>query len=528
MVGGLTKASGRAAVAAGLGMMLGGFAMSASPAKAADLGGDCCADLEERVAELEATTVRKGNKKVSVTISGWVTKRGSWWDDGHEENFYIGDRDNTLSSHVNISGSAQIAPGWSGGYTMQVEVPGTSATVGFCENQFNDNCVLFGSVNTLLSYMWVKSDNWGTLNWGQLRQATDNLLVLRDLSGTPIESNAVLYDGVGMLIRPKGTKNSNDLASEFTWGAVTTCLAGGGGIGADCNGYPANNFRYDSPTFAGFSISTSYGEDDMWDIALKYNADWERVRIQAAVAWTEETDEGCSAPGKSGCTNVGFLGGGGTPFQGYRKDASIFQVGGSVMHVPSGLFFYGLYQKEQNNGTQYKSINFTTGNIVDNNVNENDAWYVKTGIRRTFMPMGHTVIFGEWAEYKNQFMGICGLPGDDNFGSSNGNTFCETYIPTGVVTQGSSKGAALVTDSLVTSSEVQRWGVGVVQEIDAAAMHLFVRWQHLDLELNGINLGTTCVGNSSGFCSSNGRFGQALQTNWEGLDIFQIGGVIFF
>ena len=44
------------------------------PRQAADLGGDCCADLEERVAELEATTVRKGNKKVSVTLSGWVVK----------------------------------------------------------------------------------------------------------------------------------------------------------------------------------------------------------------------------------------------------------------------------------------------------------------------------------------------------------------------------------------------------------------------------------------------------------------------
>jgi hypothetical protein len=39
-------------IATGLGM---------KTASSADLGGDCCADLEERVAELEATTVRKGN-----------------------------------------------------------------------------------------------------------------------------------------------------------------------------------------------------------------------------------------------------------------------------------------------------------------------------------------------------------------------------------------------------------------------------------------------------------------------------------
>ena len=35
----------------------------ASPAFAADLGGSCCTDLEERIAELEATTVRKGNRR---------------------------------------------------------------------------------------------------------------------------------------------------------------------------------------------------------------------------------------------------------------------------------------------------------------------------------------------------------------------------------------------------------------------------------------------------------------------------------
>ena len=366
MFGGLTKTSSRIAIAAALGMTLGGFAMSASPAKAADLGGDCCADLEERVAELEATTVRKGNKKVSVTLSGWVVKLGSWWDDGHEENFYIGDKDTTLSSHFQISGSAQISPGWSAGYTIAVEMPGTSCSAGFAENQFNDNACLFGDINTLLSYMWIKSDRYGTVNWGQLSQATDNVALLPDLSGTVIEANAVLFDGAGMFVRPKGAKNSNDLATDFTWGNVVNCLSGGGGLGADCNGYPDNAVRYDTPTWAGFSVSTSYGEDDMWDVAVKYAADWNSVKFSAAAGYTQLTDEGCNTPGiqlgnNGGCTNVAVVGGGGSPFQNYRKDADIFQVGASVMHVPSGLFAYGLYQHEQNDGTQFKSFNFNNG-----------------------------------------------------------------------------------------------------------------------------------------------------------------------
>src|SRR5215831_18123973 len=200
--------------------LMGSFAHE--PVKAADLGGDCCADLEERVAELEATTVRKGNKKVSVTISGWVVKLGTWWDDGHETNFYVGDKDTTLSSHIQISGSATIAPGWSAGYTLWLETPGNSASAGFVENQFNDNAQLVGpgGINTLDSFMWIKSDRWGTTNWGRLVQATNNLALLPDLSGTIIEANGVMFDGAGFFVRPKGTKNSNDLIQDFTWGQV--------------------------------------------------------------------------------------------------------------------------------------------------------------------------------------------------------------------------------------------------------------------------------------------------------------------
>ena len=279
----------------------------------------------------------------------------------------MGDKHTTLSSHFQLSGSAQIAPGWSSGYTIAVETRGGSASVGD-NNQFNDNVAngvtfaILSNISVLLSYMWVKSDTWGTINWGQLSQATDNVALLPDLSGTVIEANAVLFDGQGMFIRTKGARNSNDLGGAGRlWGGVVTCLTAGGGIGADCNGYPANAFRYDTPTWGGFSVSTSYGEDDMWDVAVKYAADWNSVKFSAAAGYTQVTDEGCSASAcRQQCTNLALLGGGGTPHQDFRRDTDLFQIGASVMHVPSGLFVYGLYQNEQNNGTQWKSPSTST------------------------------------------------------------------------------------------------------------------------------------------------------------------------
>ena len=82
---------------------------------------------------------------------------------------------------------------------------------------------MFGSTSkhTLLSYMWIKSDTYGTVNWGQLSQATDNVALLPDLSGTIIEANAVLFDGAGMFVRPKGAKNSNDLSTAFCMGRMS-------------------------------------------------------------------------------------------------------------------------------------------------------------------------------------------------------------------------------------------------------------------------------------------------------------------
>src|SRR5262245_28872981 len=78
MIGGLWKSTSSLAMLAAVGLFVGGV----PSAKAADLGGDCCADLEERVAELEATVARKGNRRVSLTISGQVSTMIMAWDAG--------------------------------------------------------------------------------------------------------------------------------------------------------------------------------------------------------------------------------------------------------------------------------------------------------------------------------------------------------------------------------------------------------------------------------------------------------------
>src|ERR671922_2769263 len=74
MNGALLRTTSAFAIAAAAGL----FATYATSASAADLGvgGSCCADLEERVAELEATTARKGNRKLNLFESATAPRAG--------------------------------------------------------------------------------------------------------------------------------------------------------------------------------------------------------------------------------------------------------------------------------------------------------------------------------------------------------------------------------------------------------------------------------------------------------------------
>src|SRR5262245_62389167 len=50
---------------------------------------DCCADLEARIAELEAMAVYKGNNKVNVEVAGAVSRAIMSWEDGQNTDYYI-------------------------------------------------------------------------------------------------------------------------------------------------------------------------------------------------------------------------------------------------------------------------------------------------------------------------------------------------------------------------------------------------------------------------------------------------------
>ncbi len=100
----------------------------------------------------------------------------------------------------------------------------------------------------------------------------------------------------------------------------------------DCNGLTTNSVRYDSPTFAGFSVSASWGEDDFWDVAARYAGEFNGFKLAAATAYSEAWTRILTVSDPQAWFAL-------------RQDSrtGFFQVGAYVEHVPTGVFLYGAY-----------------------------------------------------------------------------------------------------------------------------------------------------------------------------------------
>ena len=155
-----------------LGVAAGLFSGGVATANAAYLSGSCCADLEERIAELEATTARKGARSVSFTISGWVDEAIFFWNDGVEQNVYVGT--NSLEqSRFKFVGEAKIVDGWSAGYNLEIGVS-SDPSGNFTQNSPSAGGI---SVRTVRKSNWfLKNKELGKLTVGLEGEATYHLL----------------------------------------------------------------------------------------------------------------------------------------------------------------------------------------------------------------------------------------------------------------------------------------------------------------------------------------------------------------
>ena len=154
-----------------------------------------------------------------------------------------------------------------------------------------------GVPNVFYSYWFVKSDHLGKVSVGLQSSAGDNAAILVDGSGSLVPANWVIFDNAVFFLRTK-----NGALSDLTWASLGFCNVGFG-AGGDCVGIPENLVRYDSPAFAGFSVSADWGQDTYWDAYARYAGEYNGIKIAAVSGWSEtngcrgnQTDGRVAAP----------------------------------------------------------------------------------------------------------------------------------------------------------------------------------------------------------------------------------------
>jgi hypothetical protein len=438
MIGGLLKSASSTALFAALGLLA--LGAGAPAAKAADLGGDCCADLEERVAELEATTARKGNRKVSLTISGQVVTAVMAWDGGSSSDplgiaglgpvagsdVYVVDWTPAGGTFVSFTGSAKVSPSLTAGFQVVIAV--ASGSRSHQVHQLNDDA---GGVPPngdteiamTLSNWYIDHKGLGRLTVGRINTATAGLSTI-DLGGAGVSANASIGYWNRGFIATGSLLGVIDVNSQVNgWSQ----LLGGNAInGASLS--RANAVMYSSPTFGGFSVSASWGEDDQWDAALRYAGEHAGFRIAAGLGYRYNY----TGLNEATRDNPGVVG----------PNPEQFIASGSILHVSSGLFLSASYINQDN----------------DNGLDDTTLYYVQAGISKNWTGLGKTVLYGEYARV------------DDGLSSFQ---CCAPTNPAGTVP---------LPVGVPSTAEV--WGLGIVQHVDAAAMELFLSYRKYTAEFD--------------------------------------------
>ena len=280
-----------------------------------------------------------------------------WWDDGEDSDVYsVGN--NNSGSRFRIKGGAKIREGWSAGYLLEI---GLRDTLSDAVSQLDDDTAADGNGDTLYvrhDVVFLKTPV-GTFYTGHSSSASDGATEV-DLSG----SGVVAYSQPNAWVNGFFLRSTNPAVGL---NGLTTSTWGGIGDNLDGLGRGDAVIRYDTPTFAGFTLSASYVEDDAWDVALRYAGEFGGFRVAAAAFYAEGSDE--------------------------FADFSRYGGSASILHISTGLFLTGAA------ATHEADVPVFVG------ADDPFFWYLKAGIYQKFFSHGKTSIFGEYGQYNDFLVG---------------------------------------------------------------------------------------------------------------------------
>lgn len=325
----------------------------AVPAGAADLGGNCCADIEERVAELEAITAHKGNRKQSVTIYGQVNRAMIWGENLGLDKQTHGVIDNSTSpTYFGLEGSAKLPDknlGVSVGYKIEIGLNATPALPLF-ENQ----------LQVRHSAVWLETQA-GKFTIGHTSMATDKIVNITT-ANTEVASRMLSLAPISTVYLLGFDLPFTDIRRDLV--------------------------RYDTPIMGGFILSASYANGDTFFSSVAnvgFNPDH---AFDVAVRWAGETKEvgGWRLAAGAGYRDENYVvNAAPISFIPFVRD-KVMSGSASLMSMSTGLFVNVALAKVQ-------------GELLVGNL-DYAAWQVQAGWEKNVFKVGKTTLFAEYGEIR--------------------------------------------------------------------------------------------------------------------------------
>ena len=434
---------------------------------------DCCSDLEARIAQLEATVVGKGNRKVNVELAGAVSRAVLSWDDGQNTDSYVVTNDGE-GSKIEITGEAEHfnRANWSAGFHIEINVQGA----GIRRRQPIRRRHSKRADRSTKARCGCGIGKLGQLTWGFVGGTGENVedLTEDDLSDTATAGYSGVEDvGGGFFLRRANVRGVPGLL-PVVWGDLIDHLPGIDGT----------IVRYDTPFYRGFEANATYGNDDEWQLALNWVSEPEEsAEENPELAEAEPMEENSGAyPAQTGLLKIFHISGTvgvfdirDVPVDEAEAEANLLATGTasepnnrtvagslSVLHKPSGISLTGAAARRKFTS----SVQFNDDEVG----RPNDAWfhYFKLGWQRNLNRLGKTAFYAEYGSF-NQFLGrdadeeaVSTLAGIDE------DAVCATAR----------------TACLVSGSNATIWGLGVVQFVKSAEMQLYTAYRHYEPDVS--------------------------------------------
>lgn len=211
-------------------------------------------------------------KGIVTTISGQVSQAFLYADDGTDTDTFIVDNDNA-STRIRAVAVGHINCDWTVGANFEVEWEQNNTKDIAIDQASPVDSDGDESFKKRKMEVWFKGP-MGKFSIGQGDTASNGTSEV-DLSKTGVVaySDIAAFMGGISFVGIGATAEINDFYSNFDGLSRT------------------DRVRYDTPTFAGFTLSTSFTDQQDWDVALRYAGEFGAIRVAAAAAYADQHND---------------------------------------------------------------------------------------------------------------------------------------------------------------------------------------------------------------------------------------------